>query len=75
MSSAVWKHFPPAAIRASVPVPLIRFIDRTDGFEDLLGDIGAHEQFWGFIPGGDPAADVAFEGVHAAVVAALEELT
>jgi DNA-binding CsgD family transcriptional regulator len=28
----------------------------------------------GFVPGGHPGADVAFEGVHAAVVAAFEQL-
>ena len=45
-----------------------------DGLEDLFGGLGPHEGFGVGVPVGDPGADVAFEVVHAAVVAAFEEL-
>jgi hypothetical protein len=46
-----------------------------DGPEDLFGGLGPDEGFGVVVPGGGPGADVAFEGLHAAVVAALDELS
>jgi hypothetical protein len=48
-------------------------IKRPEGFEDLFGGFGPHERLWVLVPGDDPGADIAFEGVHAATVVALEE--
>jgi hypothetical protein len=42
--------------------------------EDLLGGLGPYERFGVLVPGGDPFADVGFEGLDAAVIGALEEV-
>ena len=46
-----------------------------DGLEDLFGGLGPYEGFRVLVPSGNPGADVAFEGLHAAVVAAFDELS
>jgi len=46
-----------------------------DGLEDLFGGLGPDAGYGVVVPGGDPGADVAFEGLHAAVVAAFDELS
>ena len=46
----------------------------SEGFEDVLGGFGPDEWFGVRVPVLDPGADVGFEGIDTAVVAAADEL-
>ena len=62
------QHFP------SVLRQVIRLISASEGFEDVLGGFGPDEWFGVRVPVLDPGADVGFEGIDTAVVAAADEL-
>src|SRR5215207_5304092 len=46
----------------------------SEGFEDLLGGLGPDEGLGIGVPALDPVADVGFEGLHAGMAAAADEL-